>query len=281
VRVMDPSRARQMWHLLEPIHASVYFAPEAKPTYTEAGLKGYWMGYFASRSAAFGEASAEIVMATFYNFAEHLVRRAIPDAWRLSTPQRVLDARMSVADQVLTRVFEDAPEVAEAAEIAEDIARRARPEGRALFAAHASLAWPSEPRLRLWHAATLLREHRGDGHIAVLVSRDIDGLQSHILAAAAGAVDPMTQKQNRGFTDDQWDAAATQLRERGLLDDTGAFTPQGRTLKQDIEAVTDQLALAPYVDAGEDACAGLERSITALAAKTEIPAKNPMGLTRA
>jgi len=269
-----------MWLALEPIHAGIYFAPEARDVYAAVGLKGYWMGYFASRSAAFGPASAELVIATFYNFAERMVRRAIPDAWRFSTPADVLAARLRLADLTTNRMLDGVAEddIATAAEIAEAAARAARLEGRPLFAAHAALDWPHEPRLRLWHAATLLREHRGDGHVAVLASLGVDGLGAHLLAAAAGNVDLLTQRKHRGITDDEWDAATERLRRQGILDVAGAFTPEGRALKQDIEDRTDALALQPYASIGRDECDRLLQLLDGLAARAEVPYPNAMGL---
>jgi hypothetical protein len=274
--------ARRMWLALEPIHSTVYFAAEAKPVYEEAGLKGYWMGYFASRSAAFGPASAELVMATFYNFAERMVRRAIPDAWRFSTPERVREARLRIADMTTRRLVGDPSRdgVPTAAEVAEAAARAARPEGRALFAAHAALPWPSEPHLRLWHAATLLREHRGDGHVAVLIANGIDGLEAHVLAAAAGRIEIATQKQSRGITDDEWAAASERLHSRGFVDSSGAFTPEGRAFKQTIEDRTDELALQPYEAIGAADCERLLETVGALVSEPGVPYPNPIGLTR-
>lgn len=221
---MDPRVARTMWKAIEPYHAVVYFAAETTSAYGAIGLKGYWMGYFASRSAAFGEASADLVLATFYNFHPRLVQRAIPDAWRFSSPDAVLAARYEVAAAATRRFPGSDAQIAEALVLAEAAARAATPQGRALFAAHAALPWPHDPRLRLWHATTLLREHRGDGHIALLVGYGIDGLEAHIVAAADGRVDPAWQKQARGFSDEEWSAGEERLRARGLIDEGSHLT---------------------------------------------------------
>jgi hypothetical protein len=272
-----------MWLALEPIHAAIYFAPEAKEIYAGIGLKGYWMGYFATRSAAFGAASPEVVMATFYNFSERMVRRAIPDAWSFSNPEAVLAARHRVAEITTRRIFQGVAEeqLGEAAHLAEAAARAARPEGRALFAAHASLPWPDETHMRLWHATTLLREHRGDGHIATLIANGIDGLEAHVLSGAAGNVDVVTQKQHRGITDEEWDAAINRLRSRGLLDGSGGFTDEGRALKQAIEDRTDELALPPYAAIGEAACARLLELLEGFSERSDVPYPNAMALPRA
>jgi hypothetical protein len=280
---MEPTTARALHNVLEPYHALVYFAPESRSAYQEIGLKGYWMGYFASRSAAFGPASAELVIASFYNFAPKMVRRAIPDAWSFSTPERVLETRYQVADLTTRRLLGsfDAALLEVAADLAERAARAASPEGRALFAAHAALPWPSEPHLRLWHAATLLREHRGDGHVAILLAEEIGGLEAHLFAVASGAIDRATQQPFRGWTDEEWGCAHERLRARGLLDADAEFTREGRALKQRIEDRTDLFASQPYEAIGEDGSARLLEAMRALiGAGDAVPYPNAMGLTR-
>jgi hypothetical protein len=284
---MRSGLARLLWHVLEPYHAVVYFAPEAKQLYADAGLKGGWMGYFASRSAAMGPVPADVVIATFFNFHPRMVRRAIPDAWTLSAPERVLAARLAVADVALRRLLGasiDATEVAEAADIAQDAADACSEHGRPLFAAHASLPWPETPHLMLWHAATLLREHRGDGHVATLVAEGIDGCECHVLAAAAGKVDPVSQRAARGWSEEEWDAAEERLRERHLVDPEGKLTDRGRALHEDFEDRTDQLALAPYATIGQQRAERLEQIMldisNVIASGGGVPFPNPMALPR-
>lgn len=190
---------RRMWQRLEAYHAVVYFVPEKKAAYEAAGLKGGWMGYFAGRAAPLGPVPAEVVTALFYNFHPRMVARAIPDAWAFSTPARVLEARLAAVDAGLRRLLGEAvaePELGAAAEFAAAAAESPDPAGRPLFAANAALEWPDEPHLRLWHAATLLREHRGDGHVAALVAGGLDGCEAHLTLAATGAV-PESQLQSR------------------------------------------------------------------------------------
>ncbi|HWE55090.1 MAG TPA: hypothetical protein VG435_06230 [Acidimicrobiales bacterium] len=166
---MDALTARKTWRTVEPLHGMIYFAPEADDSYAAIGIKGNRTGYFASRSAAFGAAPAEVVISTFYNFHPGLVRRCIPSAWEQATPADVLGARLEVVDRALERLLgADAlasPEMAEAAGLARTAAEAATDDvaGRPLFAAHASLPWPQPAHLVLWHAQTLLREYRGDG----------------------------------------------------------------------------------------------------------------------
>ncbi len=128
-------------------------------------------GYFPSRAAAMGPVGAEVVKATFFNFDPGFVERSMDGAWDTASPAQLLTARLAAADRMIRRLA--AATIADLAPAA-DIARAAalvaceRPEGRALFAGHAQLPWPDEPHLVLWHAQTLLREFRGDGHIAAL-----------------------------------------------------------------------------------------------------------------
>lgn len=272
-----------MWQLLEPLHAVVYFAPETRDAYARAGLKGGWMGYFASRAAALGAAPPELVIATFYNFHPSMVRRAIPDAWTFSSPERVLEARASVADAALQRLLSvvDEETVNEVARLARRAAEACDPVGRPLHAAHAALAWPEPAHLQLWHAATLLREHRGDGHVALLVAEGIDGCEAHVLLVAAGSSTAEIQRQYRNWSEEEWAAAEQRLSARGLLDSAGGLTEEGRRVRDGIERRTDELALAPYAALGEKDALRLEellRSIGDALSGSTIPYPNPMGL---
>lgn len=243
---MPQALARRAWTLFEPIHAIVYFASEAGEQYAAAGLRGYWMGYFASRSAAMGAVGPGVVTAVFHNFRPSKVERALPDAWHFSSPERVLAARTAVADAALRRLWGDrveSREVAEAAELALDVSAALSPDGRPLFAAHAALPVPEVPHLKLWHACTLLREHRFDGHVATLTVNGISGLDALVIAHAAGTgMDPETMQQLRGWTLDERAAAARQLRGRGLLDEHDTLTAAGRALHGSVEETTDHLA---------------------------------------
>jgi helix-turn-helix protein len=284
---MEPALARRMWQLLEPVHAVVYFAPEAREIYAAAGLKGGWMGYFASRAAAMGAVPPEMVIATFYNFHPNMVRRAIPDAWRFSTPENVLRARLDVADKALRRLL--GPNVASdhvvaAAEIARQATESADLAGRPLFAAHASLAWPDAPHLVLWHAATLLREFRGDGHVATLLANGIDGCEAHVLITSDFVMPPEMQRENRGWSEEEWTAAEDRLLEHGLIDASG-LTDAGRRLRAVIEDTTDRLALSPFAAVGARMCETLEAHLVEinriLTAGAAVPFPNPIGLTKA
>src|SRR3954449_6763094 len=239
-------QARAAHRYLEPLHTLVYFVPEGGERYAALGIKGGMRGYFASRSAPFGQVPAEVVIATFYNFAPAQVRNAIPSVWEVTTPEAVLDARLDGADAALRRMLSDAvdsDEMRRAAALAHEATTALDVVGRPLYAAHAALPWPQPAHLQLWHAATLLREHRGDGHIAALVLAGLSGLDASITYVATGkGMSEDLQRQTRGYSEDEWAAAKQRLVDDGLLDATGALSDLGQTLRDGIEAQTDAAA---------------------------------------
>ncbi len=281
------SQPRRAWTHFEPIHAIVYFAPESRERYAAAGLRGGWMGYFASRSAPMGTVGPEVVTAVFHNFAPAMVHRAIPDAWSFSTPERVLAARLDTVDAALRRLWGadiESPAVREAAELALSAAAHLHPDGRALYAGHAALPVPSAPHLALWHACTLLREHRFDGHVAALSVQGLDGLEAVITGhAGSNGVDPATMRSFRGWTEDEWLHAEERLRSRGLIDATGALTAEGQTVRTAIEEITDGLAAVPWTAMNESQRERLLAVLRELVAKLLAPGglvyPNPIGVS--
>lgn len=276
--------ARKAWSLLEPLHAVTYFSPEPLDALKSAGYRGFWMGYFAGRAAPLGAVGPEIAHALFYNFTFDRTAKALPAAWGFAPPAAALAAREQGAVAALRRQLADladGPEVARAAELASRAAGAAPSEGRALFAANRALAEPAEPLARLWHAATLLREHRGDGHIAALLAAGIHGRESHVLQALANGTAREIYTVSRDFDDQEWAARLDALRERGLA--TGdALTPEGTRLKADIETRTDMLAAPAYtvlgVDERDELIQALRPLARAVIAAGEIPTVTPIGI---
>jgi hypothetical protein len=148
-------------------------------------------------------------------------------------------------------------DVREAAELARAACEACRPEGRPLYAGHASLAWRDEPHLVLWQAITRLREFRGDGHVAALTVEGITGVQALLLHAASGDVPAAVLQASRAWPDTMWLAAADDLRDRGWLTDDAGFTDEGRRRRQWVEDRTDELASAPWGALGDEACVRL------------------------
>lgn len=246
-----------MWRTLEPYHGLIYFVPEGDAAYDALGLQGRG-GYFASRSAPMGAVTADVVIATFFNFAPDLVHRAMDGVWDRVSPARVIEARVGAADTALRRllgdVFLNAPEMQEAADLAAEAALACTPNGRPLYAGHAALAWPEPPHLRLWHAITLLREFRGDGHVAALVLAGVDGCEALVLHGASGEVAPEVLQSTRAWSDDDWTAAVLRLEARGWLAEDGTLTEEGRGARATVEARTDEAAVLPWLALGDGRC---------------------------
>ncbi|WP_123025745.1 SCO6745 family protein [Mycolicibacterium stellerae] len=280
----EPQLARRFFDRFEPVHAVTYFSPESRAAFDGLGYRGFWMGYFAGRSAPLGVVAPEVVCAMFYNFAASRVAKALPAAWEVAPPGSALRAREDSAVAALRRYGLTDDGVRTAADLAAKAAAHAPLDGRPLFAANAALPWPTEPLAQLWHATTLLREQRGDAHVAVLASSGLSGRECNVLHAAAGRVPVEMIMRSRDYDDDQWRDVQHQLAERGLLDGQGALTDAGCALKQHIEDTTDALSLSA-LDALEDAeVEALFRTLTPIAravvAGGDVPAATPMGLNR-
>lgn len=237
--------------MLDTLHSVVYFLPEADEKFGELGLDSR-THYFAGRSAPMGAVSANVVAATFYNFNPRLVARAIPAAWELASPAAVTRVRYELVASALPRVLGEqlsgSPEVARAATLLRGVAESVpNADGRPLFAGHAELPWPDSPLVALWHAITLLREYRGDGHIVALVTNGLSGLEALITHAATGiGFNADYVRRLRGWSHDEWNATTEGLISRGLLRGEGELTPGGTELRSRIEDLTDELGYPPW-----------------------------------
>lgn len=243
------STARFLWQRLEAYHGLIYFVPEADRHYTALGLDPGRMGYFGSRAAAMGPVPAHVVVATFFNFNPELVHAVVPEVWNRTTAPALWDARLGAVDDALGRLFAErlrADDIRRAADLLRGAVGQCRPDGRPLFAGHMAQQWPDEAHLALWFGITLLREYRGDGHIAALTHAGLSGLEALVLHGATGAVPPAVLQSTRGWSDSAWTEARTWLEARGWLDATGALTDAGRAHRDGVERATDELAAAPW-----------------------------------
>ncbi|MFE1290482.1 hypothetical protein [Streptomyces sp. NPDC058751] len=254
---VDLGQVRRLWHLLEPLHAVLYYVPEA---FEEAAALGYgteerWPSYFPYRAAPLGAVGGRRAASAFYSFSPHMVDEHIDSAWRTASPERVLAARERAVDRAYRAILGDrvgSPELAEAAALARRAAGAADTAGRQLAAANAELPWPEAPHLQLWHAATILREHRGDGHLAALLVAGLDPAESLVSFAAIGAAS-VERFESRGWSPGEWAAARDRLTARGLVDEDGIATEAGRELRSRVERHTDELAAAPWRSLGPEA----------------------------
>lgn len=245
---MNPM-ARRMFELVEPIGAIPYSFPEVDEAMFALGFTDFWDTYFAGRAAPLGEAPAEVVDALFYNFAPGEVARHIPSVWRTTTPDAALDARLAGCVAAMERVLGDrvhTPDVARATDLLLRAGTSASIEGRPMFAGLRGLAVPEEPRARLFHAAALLREHRGDGHVVALMVEGVGRLEAHVLYALDEGMPAERFGRLHHLPRPQIADVIAGLQDRGLVAADGWLSEDGRTIRQRIEDRTDDLAAAPY-----------------------------------
>ena len=276
----DAAVARSMWTLFEPVHAVTYFAPEARAATEDAGLRGFWRGYFAGRSAPLGPAGAAVVGASFFTFSPAMVARAVPGIWELISPAGALRTRLAGAVSALRPLLSGLDsEVNTAADLLSRAAGELDCAGRVLAAANAALPPPEDPAGRLWHAATVLREHRGDGHFAAVATADIDGCEVLVLRCGLDMRREDLQPI-RGWTGEQWDGARARLVGRGWIGRDGALTTAGRAAHAAVEKVTDQAAARPWARLGPAAVTDLAEVLTpiARACARVVPYPSPIGV---
>ncbi|GAA3949677.1 hypothetical protein GCM10023085_35270 [Actinomadura viridis] len=281
---MEDSYARSLWTVIEPLHLVTYFTPEALQANKDAGMKGFWMGYFGSRAAPMGPVPAGVVEATFYGFQPERVRKAVPDAWKYATPETLLRVREEAAAAALRRIAPGIDEVAaKAGPLLAEAVEAADGAARPLFSANRDVPVPADPVAALWQATTALREHRGDSHLTILANEGLSGIESVVLAAAVDGRTLEWITVARGWTEAELRAAVAALAERGLLDGEGAATAEGRAYRERIEERTNTLAAPPYrvLDAPEEMYALLLPVARAVNDSGELPFPNPVGLPRA
>ena len=257
----DLSRlARRCWGALEMLQAVGWLAPQPAAAYAEHGLKGR-VGYFAARSAPLGEVGAGVVTATFYVFSPSLVAHAIPAAWQRISPADMVALRYRVVPDTIREVLGDAVDdsrLAEAAALARTACDALSMPGRPLYAAHSLLDPPDDPMGALYHAAVLLREHRGDGHVAALVQAGLDPVEALVLDGLFSGSTEFVRK-TRGWTDQAWADGHLRLRDAGLItgDDEPALTDEGLARRKQLERETDLAALVGWRALGIDGCQAL------------------------
>ncbi|WP_414495606.1 SCO6745 family protein [Streptomyces sp. CRN 30] len=267
---VDRRPARRCHNALNTLHSTHYFSPDLGRELGALGVSDPRAVNFAVRAGALGPVGAGTVTAVFYNYKHELVARHVPDVWTTVSPAAALAARLRAVDTTLRRLLGEealaSAEMAEAAQLALRATRGCSRGGRPLYSAHADLPVPDAPHLAYWHAATLLREHRGDGHVAVLAAAELDGLEAVVTHTATGkGMTPAFISETRGWSRADWDAAAARLHARGLIDIAGGTaepTERGAELRAEIERETDRLDAGPYEHLG---AAGLAR-LTELAA---------------
>lgn len=273
---MTTTMPRRFHKLIEPLSVTVFFSPEVSAALTELGLDPI-QAYFCSRAAPMGAVTAGVVNATFFSFAPTMVAYGI--RWDIASPERVLQARHSAIRECLTRLLaeEDGsmPEITRATELLRIAVDACTFEGRPIAGAHAGLPWPTDPVTGLWHAAMILREYRGDGHIAALLSHHIDPCEALALDAAYAHAKPSAYFDWRSWEIPDREAAHARLVARGFLTEEGALTDGGGKFREMVEIDTDRLASAPFdalgPEPGEEALASIQPLVERIVQRRGVP----------
>lgn len=289
--------ARQLWVAAESVHAVTYFAPACRQAVRDVGLKGFWVGYFATRAAPLGAVGAGPVTAAFFNFHPIMVRKAVPACWEAVDPEELTVLRAAAASEALVDLCgpDLLNDMSGALPLLRTAAGRCAGEGRVMTGANREL-WPlleaglqrrGLPTLHMaagevWQACTTLREHRGDGHVAALLTHGLSGLEAHVLATGTQGLATEMLRENRGWTEEEWEGGVTKMAERGLLHPDGRATESGHALRRSVEAMTDDLAEQPLTALSDVEVGILYRSLYGCAAQIQgsgvFPFPNPMGL---
>ncbi len=271
--------ARALWTLFEPVHAVTYFSPQARDALAAIGLSRYWDGYFAGRSAPVGALAGPPVIAMFSGFAPFLVNRALPSVWEHVTPEQVTEARYVGAEATLRALVPDEQLVAAAAEALTPLVGDLDTIGRPLSAGYAALPLQDDPYRRLWQVAGTLRENRGDGHVIALASLGIGGITTLVMRAGVD-LDRDGVRKARGWTEEEWDAEASRLIDRGWLDSDRRITASGATLLERAEQLTNTLALGPIAALTDDEVRTVAVALHPIASAVSalFPRPNPIGM---
>ncbi len=302
---MHPAESRDLWHLLETVHAVTYFSPTCREAHAEMGFKGFWMGYFGTRAAPMGAVDAPLVTATFAGFEPSMVARALPDAWDFVSPADAVDGRARAAAAALRAALPECEDLAESLlGVLDKAIEVCEASGRPIFAANRAVTPFEDPVEDLWQMCTTLREHRGDGHVATLTAEGVGGCEGHVLALASRGEDPGVIDAARGWSDQDWADALTTLLVAGVVETSAganaarpdpaaapdldalfeglALTERGQKLHSHLEGRTDDLASAPYAAIGEAGREHLRDGLIPLAAAVNetgwIRYPNPIGL---
>jgi len=259
---MDQSVVHDVHMAINVVHRLVYFVPEAAEEYASFGIKGQ-AGYFASRSAPMGAVPDSVVLATFYNFSPLAVTSAMPGVWEAASPEQWQAARFRVVERALDRVQPDlsTDQIEEARSLIDPVVRCLQHGGKPLAASNAAIALPTDPLVALWQQLTVVREWRGDAHVALLVTNQLAPNECLVLQVASGRFPLLMAQRTRRWTDAEWAAATASMAERGWMDVDGTMTAAGLEERERLEDETDRLCAPMWQAVGDKGAARLTELI--------------------
>ena len=287
--------ARALAAALEPVAGQVYFAPECHANYEELGfgpspaeLGGVQMpemaAYFTSRGSVMGQVPGQVVAAAFGVFKPDIVVPSVVTGWSITDAATIEQARTDGAVAHLRRVLGDSPDgLGPATELLRRATEDLEPAGKPLYAGVSAQSTPDHPVGVMWRLADMIREYRGDAHVAVWTAAGFDACEIGLLTELYWGLPVRSYSRTRGWTEQDYAAAEEGLAERDLIAD-GTLTERGWAVREAIEVATDD-ACAPIVAPLEDDLDSLVEILAAwsssIRAARGYPASGPVELAEA
>lgn len=259
-----PTTERRLGGALEPVIGQVYFSPEAHRGYVEIGFaesvreaNGVALpdgpAYFTSRGSLLGQVRGEVVASAFAVFNPAVVVPSVDFGWSITDASTICDARDIGALGQLERIIGiDPPGRERVEELVVRATDSLRVEGRPLAAGITALPDPDHPLGTIFRRGDLLREFRGDCHTAAWINGGFDAVQIGLLTELYWGLRPRSYIRTRAWSEDDMDRAEEQLRSRRLIDAEGAFTPAGRSAREQVEIDTDSMMRTVMDALGDD-----------------------------
>ena len=251
---MDRSIVRSVHSAISMAHRPAYFVPEANEEYAALGVEPGRGTYFASRTAPMGAVPDEVILATFYNFSEQAVRTAeIGKVWAGASPEALQAARFRAVRRSFDRVgcTPTTEQIVEARALIDPVVAELSYAGKPLAAANAAVPLPDDALLALWQQVTILREWRGDVHIALLIANDIGPCACMVLQVGTGRFPLGITQATRQWNEQQWAQAIVELGARGWVHADGSMTETGTAAREHLESETDRLCEPIWKPIGE------------------------------
>lgn len=278
-----PTPARRLRDAIEPIAMVHVHSEEARQQYEAIGLERF-QGYVLGRAASLGVPPPPVVVATFGAFSPELLVSVYEAGLATASMADVLAAKEAGATRALHRVLgEPGREVEEVTAALRAGAEAVEPLGKPLFAGHRAIDWPADAWGRLWHATILLRELRGDAHVAALVAASVGALASNLLTEAHVGLSTRDYTRTRSWTEAEIQAAVDDLVDQRLLAADGSLTERGAVLRAEIENETEAAldpaleAIGHTLDTVVERCEGWSAAIIEAGAFPDDPYKRAAG----
>lgn len=233
--------ARRLRDACEPVAMHAVWSPLTNERLATLGLD-FLTSYVGGRAAALGEPVGAVVAATFAWFSPELVTTVYDAARQAVSRERLLAERDAATSESLRGVLDAAGVVeAEIVGVADVLASAVEPAdgtGRPLFSGLRSRGRPVDAVQRLWWACDLVREHRGDSHVAAASAAGLAALEMNVLTELWLGMPMLSYTGTRGWSEDAMRTAVAGLEARGWVRDA-ALTEGGRAVRAQVEEHTD------------------------------------------